>query len=102
MSEITQEQYQEKLASGEKMIVDFYAEWCGPCKQLAVILDGVSKEQNDVAIYKVNIETADKLTMDLGIRNLPTVLYIKDGEVKHRAAGSVTTARIRENIQQYL
>ena len=68
------------LNSEKPVVVDFYADWCGPCRALAPTLDTISDENSDVVVAKVNIEENNDLANKYGVRSLPTLVFFKDGK----------------------
>ena len=84
-------------------IIDFYADWCGPCKKIAPDVEALAEEYKDqVIIGKCDVDDNDELTGKFGVRNIPTVLFIKDGEVKDKTVGAVTKAQLEEKIKALL
>ena len=78
----------EAESSDVPVIIDFWAEWCGPCKQLSPILDAVAEELGDsVKVAKVDVTTEQELAQKYGVRNLPTLIFMKGGEVKETIVG---------------
>lgn len=70
------------------VIVDFWAEWCGPCRMLSPILDQLATEKaGAVKVAKVNVDENEKLAQQFGVRSIPMLLFIKDGEVKETSLG---------------
>ena len=93
----------EVIKSGKPIVVDFWAEWCGPCKQVAPILDEISNEMSDqVIIAKHNIDQQPNIPTKYGVRGIPTMLIFKGGELKATKVGVTTKSNIvswiKENI----
>lgn len=69
------------------VVIDFYAEWCGPCKMMAPIFEEAAKEAKDVKFAKLNVDEARESAMKYGVMGIPTVIVFKEGEVKNQVAG---------------
>ena len=101
---LTDENFEtEVIKAGKPVVVDFWAEWCSPCKQIAPTLDEISNEMvNDVVIAKHNIDLEPNIPTKWGIRRIPTMLLFSGGELKATKVGATTksniVAWIKENI----
>ena len=101
---ITDESFEsEVLKSDKPTLVDFWAEWCGPCKQIGPILEEISTEMQDqIIIAKHNIDDNPNQPVKYGVRGIPTMLLFKDGELKATKVGAKTKSNIisfiKENI----
>ncbi len=92
----------KELYSEGFSIVDFYCEHCGPCKLLAPILDKIESEFPFVNIIKVNTDACPNYSNEYEIKAVPTILFVKDGEIKERRVGVMYEAQIKDKIAQYM
>ena len=91
----------EVLQSTEPVIVDLWAEWCGPCKMLAPALDEIAVEQNGKAkVAKVNVDNNPDLAARFGIQSIPTLLYFANGEVRNQTVGAISKKVILSNLEK--
>ena len=101
--QITQENYDEVLSSNKPILLDFWAEWCGPCKLIGPIIDEVSEDFSDTAIVgKVNVDVSAELSSKYGIRNIPTLLFIKNGEVVDKHVGAASKKEISDKLKSLM
>ena len=77
---VTNENFEEVMAAGKPVVIDFGAEWCGPCQALAPIIEELAEEyEGKVVIAKCDVEEADEIAAQYRVRNIPTIVFIKDG-----------------------
>lgn len=101
--QITDATLNEVLATDKLVLIDFWAEWCGPCKMVGPIIDQLSEEYKDrVVVGKVDVDNNDEATSKYGIRNIPTVLFIKNGEVVDKVVGAGAKTMFVEKIEKNL
>lgn len=101
--QITDATLNEVLATDKLVVIDFWAEWCGPCKMVGPIIDQLGEEYKDrVVVGKIDVDNNDEATSKYGIRNIPTVLFIKNGEVVDKVVGAGAKTLFSEKIAKNL
>ena len=101
--EITDANFQELLAEGKPLVVDFWAPWCGPCKMISPIIDELAEEYADrIIVGKVNVDDNDETCVAYGIMNIPTILFFKGGELVHRQVGAIRKPDLQKLFDQLL
>jgi len=91
------------IESGKPALLDFWAEWCGPCRMIAPIVDELSNEYGDqIVIGKVDVDSSPGITAEFGIRSIPTLLYFKNGEVVDKQLGAVPRNTIEDKLKSLL
>ena len=99
----TDENAKEIIQSGKPVVIDFWAEWCGPCKRIAPIVEELAEQYAEQAtIGKYNVDDHSELSSEYGIRNIPTILFFKDGELKERSVGSLSKNDLEAKIKAIL
>ena len=99
--EITKENYQKEIENAEgKIIIDFYADWCMPCKRMSPIVDQIAEENPDVKFVKVNIDENEDLARTYGIMSIPTFVYMEDGAVVSKKIGMMPKEELMNLIKK--
>lgn len=102
--ELTDSNFQETVLDSDKIaVVDFWAPWCGPCKMIGPIIEELAEEYKDSAVIgKVNIDDNADISVKYRVRNIPTVLFIKNGEVVDKAVGAVPRSALEAKLKALL
>jgi len=91
---ITKENFDEIRNSGKTVLVDFYADWCGPCKMVSPMVDQIAEEHPEYIVGKVNVDDEDELAESFGVMSIPTLVVIKNGEVAEKSVGVIPKEKI--------
>lgn len=84
--ELTNQNFNEEISNG-LVLVDFYAEWCGPCKMMHPIIDSVASSNPDLKVIKINVDEHDEIARKYGIMSIPTIILFENGEIKQKNIG---------------
>ena len=90
---LNQNNFNNAIANGTAL-VDFYADWCGPCRMVSSIVDEITEERRDIIVGKVNVDDENALAMKYGVMSIPTLIVFKDGQEKTRIVGARPKAAI--------
>lgn len=97
------ENAKSEIESGKPVVIDFWAEWCGPCRKVAPIIDELAEAyEGQVVIGKYNVDEDSEISADYNIRNIPTVLFFKGGQLVDRHVGSASKADLEKKVQALL
>jgi thioredoxin 1 len=101
--EVTDSNFEQLMNSGKPVVLDFWAEWCGPCRMVSPIIDDLAEEYaGQVIIGKVDVDNNDKIVSGFGIRNIPTILFFKGGKVADKLVGAAQKPAFVEKIETLL
>ena len=101
--QITDANFEELLGTGKPMVLDFWAEWCGPCRMVSPIIDELAQEyEGRVTIGKINVDENDDVVGRFGIRNIPTVIFFKNGEMVDKIVGATSKDKFKEMFENLL
>lgn len=102
--EVNDSNFEEVVLKSDKLvIIDFWAEWCGPCRMVAPIIEEISEEYDGkVLVAKVDVDSNPGISSKLGIRNIPTVMFFKDGEMVDKQVGAVPKSNFVSKLEPFL
>lgn len=99
MKIINSEEFKNIRDNG-KIVVDFYADWCGPCKMLSPILEEVSEDHQDIKFVKINVDENEELAAEFGIMSIPAVFMLKDGNIVNKFLGAQSKRVVEEQVEK--
>jgi thioredoxin 1 len=99
MLELTKDNF-AKTAKKGNVIIDFWAPWCGPCRMMAPVFEETAKGHKDVVFAKVNVDEEPEIAQEFGVRGIPTMVFLKDGEEVNRVVGAGSKAMLESKIKE--
>jgi thioredoxin 1 len=100
---LNNDNFKETISQDKLVLVDFWAEWCGPCKALSPIIDELSQEMGEtMTIAKVDITENQDIAVEYGVRNIPTMLFFRNGEIVDKQVGAMPKSAIQDIINKHL
>ena len=94
---------QEVSASKLPVIIDVYATWCGPCQQMTPIFEQLAKELGEKCVFaKLNVDEARELSIQYGVTSVPTFVFIKNNEIKHKETGYMNKEELRKKVEDFI
>ena len=102
--EITDANFEELVMNSDKpVLVDFWAEWCGPCRMIGPVIEEMATEYDGKAVIgKVNVDENPGVSAKFGVRNIPTILFVKNGEIADKSVGAVPKAQLTSKLDAIL
>lgn len=103
MTEITNESFEAEVLGAEPTLVDFYADWCGPCRMMAPTVEEIAADyEGKIKVVKANVDNLPEISLRYGIMSIPTLMFFKDGEVSGKMVGVSEYEEIAEMIDNAL
>lgn len=97
---VSSENFEEEvLKSDKKVLIDFYADWCGPCKMLSPIVEAVASENTSIKVVKIDIDVNPALAVKYGVSSIPTLIVIENGEVKNTSVGLISKSEVEALVK---
>lgn len=101
--QVTSENFEGLKSGSQPLVIDFWATWCGPCRMVGPVISELAEEYDGkIVVGKCDVEENDELAMEFGIRNIPTILFFKNGEVVDRIVGAQSKQNIKAKFDSLL
>ena len=86
--QVNKNNFEEIKNSGKVVLLDFYADWCGPCRMVSPIVDEIAEENPDIVVGKINVDNEQELAVAFGVVSIPMLVVLKDGEIVNQSVGA--------------
>ena len=97
---ITNDNFENEILNSDKtVLLDFYADWCGPCRMVSPIVDAIAEEHPEYKVGKINVDEENQLATAFGVMSIPSLFVLKNGEVVNQAVGARTKAQILDMLK---
>lgn len=96
---VSKDNFNEVKASDKPVLLDFYADWCGPCMMVSPVVDEIAKENPQYLVGKINVDNEPELTRDFGVVSIPLLVVMKDGKIVNQAVGARSKEQILAMLQ---
>ena len=91
---VTKENFEEIKASEKPVLIDFYADWCGPCRMVSPIIDEIAEQRTDITVCKVNVDQQIELAQNFGVQSIPMLVVMKNGKIANQVIGARPKSQI--------
>ena len=91
---VNKENFESVKNSEKTVLLDFYADWCGPCRMVSPIIDEIAEERSDLLVGKINVDDSPELAAEFGVASIPTLVILKGGRIAHQSSGARPKAQI--------
>lgn len=91
---VNKENFESVKNSEKTVLLDFYADWCGPCRMVSPIIDEIAEERSDLLVGKINVDDSPELAAEFGVSSIPTLVILKGGRIAHQSSGARPKAQI--------
>ncbi len=96
---VTKDNFSEVVNSSKTVLLDFYADWCGPCRMVSPIVEEIANEKPEYTVGKINVDGEPELAAKYGVMSIPTLIVMKNGEISEQSVGALPKAKILQMLE---